>query len=94
MYNEEYLVQVEEAIKKLQNGERVVSIAYGDHVVRYAEVQINDLLNLRQRIKAELKIVGMKPKRKIGNVQKSVSSRIFSSTQFSIYLERKYQVET
>ncbi|BET37270.1 MULTISPECIES: gpW family protein [Wolbachia] len=65
MYNEEYLVQVEEAIKKLQNGERVVSIAYGDHVVRYAEVQINDLLNLRQRIKAELKVAGMKPKRKI-----------------------------
>ncbi|BET28538.1 hypothetical protein wCauATS_07400 [Wolbachia pipientis] len=65
MYNEEYLVQIEEAIKKLQSGERVVSIAYGDHVVRYAEVQINDLLNLRQRIKAELRIVGMKPKRKI-----------------------------
>ncbi|WP_395461587.1 hypothetical protein [Wolbachia endosymbiont (group A) of Therophilus tumidulus] len=65
MYNEEYLVQVEEAIKKLQNGERVVSIAYGDHVVRYAEVQIKDLLSLRQRIKAELKVAGVKPKRKI-----------------------------
>ncbi|AOV88482.1 phage head stabilizing protein GpW [Wolbachia endosymbiont of Drosophila incompta] len=52
-------------MKKLQNGERVVSIAYGDHVVRYAEVDINDLLSLRQRIKAELKIAGMKPKRKI-----------------------------
>ncbi|WP_264375769.1 gpW family protein [Wolbachia endosymbiont (group B) of Sphaerophoria taeniata] len=65
MYNEEYLFQVEQAIKKLQSGERVVSIAYGDHVVRYAEVQINDLLNLRQRIKAELKVAGMKPKRKI-----------------------------
>ncbi|WP_353286521.1 gpW family head-tail joining protein [Wolbachia endosymbiont (group A) of Crataerina pallida] len=65
MYNEEYLSQVEQAIKKLQSGERVVSIAYGDHVVRYAEVQINDLLNLRQRIKAELKIAGIKQKRKI-----------------------------
>ncbi|RDD34311.1 Phage head stabilizing protein GpW [Wolbachia endosymbiont of Cylisticus convexus] len=65
MYNEEYLFQVEQAIKKLQSGERVVSIAYGDHVVRYAEVQINDLLSLRQRIKAELKIAGMKAKRKI-----------------------------
>ncbi|WP_339047490.1 gpW family head-tail joining protein [Candidatus Mesenet endosymbiont of Phosphuga atrata] len=70
MYNSEYLVQVERAIQKLQNGERVVSIAYGDHVVRYAEVQINDLLNLRQRIKAELKVAG---KRRIvfstGNVK-------------------------
>ncbi|BFD47625.1 MAG: hypothetical protein DMENIID0003_06990 [Wolbachia endosymbiont of Sergentomyia squamirostris] len=65
MYNEDYLIQVEQAIKKLQSGERVVSIAYGDHVVRYAEVQINDLLSFRQRIKGELKIAGMKPKRKI-----------------------------
>ena len=65
MYNEDYLIQVEKAIKKLQKGERVVSIAYGDHVIRYAEVDINDLLNLRQRIKAELKIAGQKPKRKI-----------------------------
>ncbi len=65
MYNKEYLVKIEEAIKKLQSGERVVSIAYGGHVVRYAEVQIKDLLSLRQRIKAELKIAGMKPKRKI-----------------------------
>ncbi|UPA54488.1 gpW family protein [Wolbachia pipientis] len=65
MYSEEYLTQVEKAIQKLQSGERVVSIAYGDHVVRYAEVQIKDLLNLRQRIKAEFKIAGQKPKRRI-----------------------------
>ncbi|KLT22541.1 gpW-like phage protein [Wolbachia endosymbiont of Armadillidium vulgare str. wVulC] len=65
MYNEDYLIQVEQAIKKLQSGERVVSIAYGDHVVRYGEVQIKDLLDLRQRIKAELKVVGVKPKRRI-----------------------------
>uniref|UniRef100_A0AAU7YN85 GpW family head-tail joining protein n=1 Tax=Wolbachia endosymbiont of Oeneis ivallda TaxID=3171168 RepID=A0AAU7YN85_9RICK len=65
MYDQEYLAKVEQAIQKLQSGERVVSIAYGDHVVRYGEVQINDLLNLRQRIKAELKVAGMKQKRKI-----------------------------
>ncbi|WP_264336605.1 MULTISPECIES: gpW family head-tail joining protein [unclassified Wolbachia] len=65
MYNEDYLIQVEQAIKKLQSGERVVSIAYGDHVVRYGEVQIKDLLELRQRIKAGLKVAGIKPKRKI-----------------------------
>ncbi len=62
MYNQEYLTQVKEAIKKLQSEERVVSIAYGDHVVRYGEVQINDLLSLRQRIKAELKVAGVKRK--------------------------------
>ncbi|WP_250296950.1 gpW family protein [Wolbachia endosymbiont of Oedothorax gibbosus] len=65
MYDNDYLIQVEQAIQKLQQGERVVSIAYGDHVVRYAEVQINDLLNLRQRIKSELRVVGMLPKRRI-----------------------------
>ncbi|WP_264338628.1 gpW family protein [Wolbachia endosymbiont (group A) of Cheilosia soror] len=65
MYSQEYLDQVEEAIKKLQSGKRVVLIAYGDHVVRYGEVQINDLLSLRQRIKSELKVAGVKPKRKI-----------------------------
>ncbi|QTP62486.1 hypothetical protein HUB92_01400 [Wolbachia endosymbiont of Wiebesia pumilae] len=65
MYSQEYLDQVEEAIKKLQSGGRVVSIAYGDHVVRYGEVQIKDLLDLRQRIKAELKVAGIKPKRRI-----------------------------
>lgn len=65
MYSQEYLDQVEKAIKKLQSGKRVVSIAYGDHVVRYGEVQIKDLLDLRQRIKAELKVAGVKPKRKI-----------------------------
>lgn len=65
MYSEEYLTRVEKAIQKLQSGERVVSIAYGDHVVRYAEVGINDLLSLRQRIKAELKVAGVRPKRRI-----------------------------
>lgn len=65
MHTQEYLEQVEKAIKKLQSGKRVVSIAYGGHVVQYAGVQMEELLRLRQRIKAELKVAGIKPKRRI-----------------------------
>jgi predicted RNA binding protein with dsRBD fold (UPF0201 family) len=65
MYKTEDLEQVEQAINKLQNGERVVSVAYGDHVVRYAEVELKELLSLRQRMKAELKAAGTIPKRRI-----------------------------
>jgi hypothetical protein len=36
-------------------GERVVSVSYGDHIVKYAEVDLKDLLNLRSRIKSDLK---------------------------------------
>ncbi len=65
MYTEGYLVQVEEAIKKLQNGERVASIVYGDRVVKYSEVDILALWELRRQIRAELKVAGVKPKRRI-----------------------------
>ena len=61
----EDLEKIELAIQKLQQGERVVSIAYGDHVVRYAEVDLKDLLNLRNKIEAELKLIGVTPKRRI-----------------------------
>lgn len=65
MYTEDDLAQIEQAITKLQKGERVVSVAYGDHIVKYAEVDLNDLLNLRQRMKSELKVAGASPKRRI-----------------------------
>ncbi len=55
MYTEDDLVKIEQAITKLQMGERVVSVAYGDHIVKYAEVDLKDLLNLRSRIKSDLK---------------------------------------
>ena len=55
MYTEDDLVKIEQAITKLQMGERVVSVAYGDHIVKYAEVDLKDLLNLRSRIKSALK---------------------------------------
>lgn len=55
MYTEEELNKIEQAISKLQMGERVVSVAYGDHIVKYGEVDLKDLLSLRQRIKSDLK---------------------------------------
>jgi hypothetical protein len=55
MYTEDDLIKIEQAITKLQMGERVVSVAYGDHIVKYAEVDLKDLLNLRSRIKSDLK---------------------------------------
>ncbi len=55
MYTEDDLVKIEGAITKLQMGERVVSVSYCDHIVKYAEVDLKDLLNLRSRIKSDLK---------------------------------------
>ena len=55
MYTEDDLVKIEQAITKLQMSERVVSVAYGDHIVKYAEVDLKELLNLRSRIKSDLK---------------------------------------
>lgn len=65
MHTEDDLVKIEQAITKPQRGERVVSFAYGDHIVKYAEVDLSDLFNLRQRMKSELKVVGVSPKRRM-----------------------------
>lgn len=56
MYTTKDLENIESAITKLQEGTRVVSVAYGDHVVRYADANINDLLRLRTLIKKELNL--------------------------------------
>ena len=44
MYNTDDLAQIQSAILKLQSGERVVSVAYGDHAVKYAEVDLQELI--------------------------------------------------
>ena len=54
MYLDEDLEALERVIRKLQRGEQIVSIAYGDHVVKYSEVNMKDLLSLRSRIKGRL----------------------------------------
>jgi hypothetical protein len=57
-YTETDLKAVKSAIAKLQSGERVVQVAHDGHVVRYAEVQLNDLITLRNQIKSGIKIPG------------------------------------
>lgn len=65
MYNTDDLAQIERAILKLQSGERVVSVAYGDHAVKYAEVDLQELISLRNKIRAELKTTSNSSKRRI-----------------------------
>lgn len=64
-YTIEDLERVEEAITKLQSGERVVQVAHDGHVVKYAEVELTELLTLRNRIKAQVKVAGSKSKRRV-----------------------------
>jgi hypothetical protein len=54
MYTKQDLQNIDEAIEKLQLGKRVVSVSYGNHVVKYADINLSELLTLRQRIKAEI----------------------------------------
>ena len=64
-YSNDDLQQVNEAIAKLQGGERVVQVAHDGHVVKYAEVELNELVNLRNRIKLEIKSSNRRYKRRI-----------------------------
>lgn len=49
------LESIEKAISDLQSGKRVASVSYGDARVQYAAIDLQDLLDLRQRIKSGLK---------------------------------------
>jgi precorrin-3B methylase len=55
MYKVNDLESIEKAISDLQSGKRVASVSYGDTRVQYAAVDLQDLLDLRQRIKSGLK---------------------------------------
>jgi hypothetical protein len=54
LYTKQDLQNIDKAIERLQLGKRVVSVSYGSHTVRYADINLADLLSLRQRIKAEM----------------------------------------
>tara|TARA_B100001564_G_C20190066_1_gene467995 strand:+ start:68 stop:295 length:228 start_codon:yes stop_codon:yes gene_type:complete len=64
-YTKADLQAVQDAINKLQSGERVVQVAHDGHVVKYAEVELDELLKLRNQIKSVVKAAGQKHKRRI-----------------------------
>lgn len=64
-YTLDDLQQVNDAIAKLVAGERVVQVAHDGHVVKYEEIDLNDLLSLRDRINAEVNAKGRSKKRRI-----------------------------
>lgn len=51
----EKLEVLEKAILDLQSGKRVTSVQYGDTCVKYAEVDLEDLLKLRAQLKTSIK---------------------------------------
>jgi len=62
-YTEDDLQQINDAIAKLIAGERVVQVAHDGHVVKYEEIDLKDLIALRDRINGEVK--GKSRKRRI-----------------------------
>jgi 3-hydroxy-3-methylglutaryl CoA synthase len=48
------LQKIEEAIAKLQSGERIASVSYNGHSVSYFGITLDELLKQRQRLKEKL----------------------------------------
>lgn len=65
MSDEARLAAIEAAIEKLQNGERVASVAYGDYAVKYERVELRDLLVLRDRVRSQLVAQTKNAKRRV-----------------------------
>jgi hypothetical protein len=51
MYDKKNLEAIEKAISDMQSGRRVVGVSYGDTRVQYANITLDELINLRNRIK-------------------------------------------
>ncbi|GHS93248.1 hypothetical protein AGMMS49949_06310 [Alphaproteobacteria bacterium] len=45
---------IEEAIVKLQSGERIASVSYNGHSVSYFGISLHELLQQRQRLQGKL----------------------------------------
>jgi hypothetical protein len=52
MRSRENLEAIEKAISDLQSGRRVSSVSYGDTKLQYANITLDELIKLRNRIKS------------------------------------------
>jgi hypothetical protein len=51
---QEQLRKIEEAIAKLQNGERIASVSYNGHSVSYFGISLDELLKQKQRLQEKI----------------------------------------
>jgi hypothetical protein len=51
---QEQLRKIEEAIAKLQSGERIASVSYNGHSVSYFGISLDDLLKQKQRLQEKI----------------------------------------
>jgi hypothetical protein len=52
MYDKKNLEAIEKAISDMQAGRRIVGVSYGDTRVQYANITLDELISLRNRIRA------------------------------------------
>jgi hypothetical protein len=62
---QEQLRKIEEAIAKLQSGERIASVSYNGHSVSYFGISLDELLKQRQRLQEKLAEADHSAKRQV-----------------------------
>ena len=65
MYTKQNLESIEKAISDMQSGRRVVGVSYGDTRVQYANITLDELINLRNRIKSNIQDAEKLNKRRV-----------------------------
>jgi hypothetical protein len=65
MYTKQNLEAIEKAISDMQSGRRVVGVSYGDTRVQYANITLDELINLRNRIRSNIQDAEKLNKRRV-----------------------------
>jgi 3-hydroxy-3-methylglutaryl CoA synthase len=61
----EQLKKIEDAIAKLQSGERIASVSYNGHSVSYFGITLDELLKQRQRLQEKIAEASHSAKRQV-----------------------------